>query len=78
MALFGVVPSEASRLSTARTGTEVDSAKPVTKISKTWNAKANMLNRPLYHPVKIVVTDPFGANRAAKRAVRMLSPTAST
>jgi hypothetical protein len=32
----------------------------------------------LYQPVKIVVSDPFGASRAANTAVRMLKVTAKT
>jgi hypothetical protein len=35
-----------------------------------------MLNKPVYHPERIVGSDPFGASTAAKSPVRIVNPTA--
>jgi hypothetical protein len=72
----GVEPNDASQRKSDRTGREVESAYPATRISNTWNAKAKMLNKPVYHPERIVGSDPFGASTAAKSPVRIVNPTA--
>ena len=75
-ARFGVVAIPASLSSNRLTGGEFDSAYPVTKTSTIWNANARMLNNPLYHPVRIMSADPFGASIAANSAVSIVSATA--
>jgi hypothetical protein len=76
IARCGVEPNDASQRKSDRTGREVESAYPTTRISNTWNAKARMLNKPVYHPERIVDTDPFGASTAARMPVRIVNPTA--
>jgi hypothetical protein len=75
-ARFGVVAIPANLSSNRLAGGEFDSAYPVTKTSTIWNANARMLNSPLYHPVRIMSADPFGARIPANSAVSIVSATA--
>src|SRR6201993_2522818 len=72
MAARGVFGRDASQSRTKRTGREFDKAYPVTRIRTIWNAKDKIWNSPASQPFRFWGKDPFGANRAASRAVMIV------